>query len=149
MKSTVWSLALAAVLCGAALPAVAQSAAPPLPALSAEQMSNLDQELLRYRRDVDDRVARGELREDEAQRLIEWRRWQLARQIAGLTPPEPTRVIVQREYVPQPYYAPQPYAWGYDPYYGRPYYGGPVYYGPRVSVCAGGFGRHSFGSLCF
>jgi hypothetical protein len=139
MKKGLIALALAGVVGAVVLPASAQSGPPALPALTAEQSENLSQELTRYRRDVDARVARGELAPDEAQKLIEWRRWQLARQIAGLTPPEAPRVVVQREYV---YPAPPP-VWAYDPWY-RPYY-----YGPRVSVCAGGWGRHSFGSLCF
>ena len=138
MKSSLVALALAGALTALAGSTWAQSVAPPLPALTAEQSENLNRELTRSRPDVDSRVARGELTSDEAQRLVEWRRWQLARQIAGLTDSEPPRVIVQRQYVyapPPPYY--------YDPWY-RPYY-----WGPRVSVCAGGFGRHSFGSICF
>ena len=138
MNRTLVTLMLAGALVASAGAAIAQSVAPPLPALSAEQSENLNRELTPYRQDVDSRVARGELSPDQAQRLVEWRRWQLARQIAGLTDPEPPRVIVQRQYV----YAPPP-AYYYDPWY-RPYY-----WGPRVSVCAGGFGRHSFGSVCF
>ncbi len=115
---------------------------PPLPALSAEQEANLERELSSYRREVDDRVARGQITEQEAAKLLSWRRWQLARQIAGLAPPEPP-VVVRREYVaPPPYYA-------YDPYYPRPYWGPGPYWVPRVSICAGGWGHHSFGSLCF
>lgn len=139
MKNSLVALALAGALTALAAPTWAQSVAPPLPALTAEQSENLNRELTRYRQDVDPRVARGELTSEEAQRLVEWRRWQLARQIAGLTDPEPPRVIVQRQYV----YAPPPPPYYYDPWY-RPYY-----WGPRVSVCAGGFGRHSFGSICF
>lgn len=113
------------------------STPPALPQLTSEQAANLERELAAYRRDVDDRVARGEIGEQEAARLLSWRRWQLARQIAGLVPPEP-QVVIRREYVVPRYYA-------YDPYwYPRPYY-----WGPRLSVCAGGFGRHSFGSICF
>ncbi len=137
MKKSLIALARVGALGATTLPALAQSAAPPLPSLTPEQSENLSQELTRYRRDVDARVSRGELAPDEAQKLIEWRRWQLARQIAGLTPPEAPPVIVQRQYV----YGPPPVV--YDPWY-RPYY-----YGPRVSLCAGGWGRHSFGSVCF
>ena len=82
----------------------------------------------------------GEINPDEAQRLVEWRRWQLARQIAGLTPPESQPQVVRRDYYYPP---PAPAYYGPSPYY--PSY----YYGPRVSVCAGGFGHHSFGSICF
>ena len=138
MKRSVIALVLAAGMAAVALPAAAQSAPPALPSLTAEQSENLNRELTRYRQDVDARVARAEMTPDEAQRLVEWRRWQLARQIAGLSDPEPPRVIVQRQYV---YPAPPLYA--YDPWY-RPYY-----WGPRLSVCAGGWGRHSFGSVCF
>ncbi len=133
---------------GVAYPATPQadSGPPPLPALSSEQATNLNDEMTRYRQWVDARVARGEVTPEEAQRLVEWRRWQLARQIAGLAEPEPPRVVVQREYVARPYYDP----WYRPYYYGPPvYYAPPVYYGPRLSVCAGGWGRHSFGSLCF
>lgn len=149
MNSTVFTLLLAGGCLAPVLPAAAQSGAPytvpPMPALSAQQAANLDQELLMYRRGVDDRVARGELRSEEAQRLVEWRRWQLARQIAGLAPAEPARVIVERRYVAEPYAA----GYGPYPYYAQPYYYPPRYYVPRLSVCAGGWGRHSFGSLCF
>lgn len=122
------------------------SGPPGLPALSPEQSANLNQEMARYRQWVDERLAHGELRPDEAQRLVEWRRWQLARQIAGLAPPEPRvaepRYVVREPYGPYPYYAPPAPA----------YYAPPVpayYYGPRISVCAGGWGHHSFGSVCF
>jgi hypothetical protein len=143
MKAKLIMLALASVLAAGAGSALAQSGAPELPALSAEQKTNLDSEMRRIEADVDGRVARGELRPEEAERLLEWRRWQLARQIAGLVPPEPPRVIVRHEYAPPPpvYYDP----WYPAPYWGRPYY----WYGPRISVCAGRWGRHSFGSLCF
>ncbi|MEP7208204.1 MAG: hypothetical protein ABI920_14800 [Casimicrobiaceae bacterium] len=118
---------------------------PALPALSPEQSANLNAEMTRYREWVDGRQARNEISAEEAQRLVEWRHWQLARQIAGLAAPAP-RVVVQREYV---YPAYDPWYRPYDPWY-RPYYYAPrAYYGPRVSFCAGGFGRHSFGSLCF
>ena len=140
MKKSLIALALAGALGAIAFPALAQTSPPPLPSLTAEQSENLNREMTQYRADVDARVSRGELSPDEAQRLVEWRRWQLAQQIAGLTAPEPPRVIVQRQYV----YAPPPPVW-YDPWY-RPY---PYYYGPRVSLGAGGGGRQSFGSVCF
>ena len=145
MKSPWIALALAGALAAAAAAdsALAQSEAPQMPALSPEQTQNLNNEMSRYQADVDARVQRGELAPDEAQRLLDWRRWQLARQIAGLTPTEPPRVIVRQEYAPPPPVYYDPYYYQPPPYY-RPYW-----YGPRVSVCAGGFGHHSFGSLCF
>ena len=134
------------------LPQPPDSSGPPgLPSLSPEQAANLNQEMTRYRQWVDERVARGELRPDEAQRLVEWRRWQLARQIAGLT--EPEAPVVERRYA---YREPYPGPYNNGPYYNGPYYGGPyyappppVYYGPRISLCAGGGGHHAFGSVCF
>lgn len=150
MRTSLVALALAGMVGIAALPAGAQSVAPPLPALTAEQSDNLNRELTPYRQDVDARVARGEITPDEAQRLLEWRRWQLARQIAGLSPPEAPPMVAHQQYAyPQP--APPAPGYVYDPWY-RPYYYAPApypYYGPRISVCAGGWGHHAFGSLCF
>jgi len=133
----------------------AETAPPPLPALSAEQSANLEQELTRYRQDVDARVARNDVTEAEAKRLLAWRRWQLARQVTGLAPQpvEVAPIFVETN----PYYG-RPYSYGspYDyapPYYWepRPFYSGPApfYWAPRISICAGGFGRRAFGSLCF
>lgn len=133
----------------------AETAPPPLPALSAEQSANLEQEMARYRQDVDSRVARSEVTEAEAQRLLAWRRWQLARQVAGLAPRpvEAAPVFVETNpYYGRPYDYGGPYAYA-RPYHWepRPYFWGaePYYWGPRISFCAGGFGRRSFGSLCF
>lgn len=163
MNRLLLALVAAGLASALALPALAQpappvggppvsSATPPLPALSPEQSASLDQEMERVQREVDDRIARGELQPEEAQRLLDWRRWQLARQIAGLAQPpaEPPRIVAQRDYAapPPPTYYGAPY---YGPYYG-PYYAPPpryYYYGPRVSLCAGGFGHHAFGSICF
>ncbi|MEO5698888.1 MAG: hypothetical protein ABIS17_14255 [Casimicrobiaceae bacterium] len=122
---------------------------PALPALSPEQSANLNAEMTRYREWVDGRLARSEINAEEAQRLVEWRRWQLARQIAGLAAAEP-RVVVHREYVyPAVYPAYDPWYRPYDPWYRPHYYAPRAYFGPRLSICAGGWGRHSFGSLCF
>ena len=156
MRNSLVALALAAASSVVALPAAAQAVAPPLPALTAEQSDNLNRELTPYRQEVDERVAHGEITPDQAQRLLEWRRWQLARQIAGLAPPEAPMVAQQQYGYPQPYGYPQQYAYppqyvypppapayAYDPWY-RPYY-----YGPRISVCAGGAGHHGFASFCF
>jgi len=129
---------------------------PPLPALSAEQSANVEQEMARYRQGVDARVARAEVTEEEAQRLLAWRRWQLARQVAGLSPP-PVEVAPTFGET-YPYYGRPhdhgrgPYAYGPPyPWEARPYFRGaePYYWGPRISFCAGGFGRRTFGSICF
>ena len=119
-------------------PAPEMSGPPGLPSLTPEQSANLSQEMARYRQWVDERLARGELNPDEAQRLVEWRRWQLARQIAGQSEPAPR--VVERQYA---YGAP-----AYGPYYAPPP-PPPVYYGPRISLCAGGGSHHAFGSVCF
>jgi hypothetical protein len=137
--------------------AAAGSAPPPLPQLTAAQSAEVRQEVARYRADTEARVASGEITPDEAELLIAWREWQLARQIAGLAPRPPQQVIVAPTYS-APYSAPAPY---YGPYYGpysapAPYYGpyyGP-YYAPRapvywgLSLCAGGAYRSGWGSIC-
>ena len=135
--------------------ASAETAPPPLPALTAEQSANLEQEMARYGQDVDARVARSEVTPAEAERLIAWRRWQLARQVAGLAPRPVEAAPVFVETYPryaEPYYYGRPYAVA-PPYHWepRPHYGGadPYFWGPRISFCAGGFGRRAFGSLCF
>ena len=132
----------------------AQSSPPPLPALTAQQSSAVEQRLDLYRRETEGRVTRGEITADEADRLLKWREWQIARQVAGASaappataydspPPDyyeqrpPDYVVVE----PPPYYG--PYYRYAAPYWGpRPYYWGPA-------ICAGGFGRHFGGRLCF
>ncbi len=125
--------------------ACAQSTPPSSPPLNAAQSQQVQQQLDLYRREVDARLARGDLTADEAQRLLQWREWQLAQQAAGLvrtmpsTPPDyappPATVVVP---APRPYY-------GY-PYY-APYYAAPApWWG--ISVCAGRAWRNGFGSLC-
>lgn len=132
----------------------AQSSPPPLPALTAQQSSAVEQRLDLYRRETGGRVTRGEITADEADRLLKWREWQVARQVAGASaappatahdspPPDyyeqrpPDYVVVE----PPPYYG--PYYRYATPYWGpRPYYWGPA-------ICAGGFGRHFGGRLCF
>lgn len=140
--------------------ALAQSSPPPLPALTPQQSATVQQRLDLYRRETEGRVARGEITADEADRLLGWREWQLARQVAGASTPRPSAAPVD---VPPDYYEtpsrayvppvdvvvePPPY---YGPYYRypAPYYWGPraYYWGP--AVCAGGFGRHFGGRICF
>jgi hypothetical protein len=150
---------------------LAQSSPPPLPALTEQQSAMLDQRLDPYRQQTEDRVSRGEISADEGDRLIKWREWQIARQVAGVSsaPRSTARSDVPPDYVePQPrnhaestppdyaeapsredvVIAPPPYA---GPYYRypAPYYWAPhsYYWGP--AVCAGGFGRHFGGRICF
>jgi hypothetical protein len=120
---------------------LAQDATPSAQALSASQAQQVQREMDAYRRETDARVARGEITPDEAQRLLQWREWQLVQQAAGLAPAPPPpaeRVVV----APPPYPAP-PYYYPY-PYY-APYYVGP---GWGVSVCAGRAFHRGFGSFC-
>jgi len=172
MKRLALALALAAVTGSYALVAGAQ-AVPPLPQMDATQSAQVEQKLALYRAEVDGRVARGEITAEEASRLLEWRRWQLAQEVTGRVPQfagdvppgpisdappsraagdvppgpisdsPPSRVV--REY----YYAPPP---AYYPGYYPPYYYAPgpypyYYWGARV--CAGGFGHHFAGRFCF
>ena len=120
---------------------LAQDATPPVPPLSTSQAQQVQREMDAYRRETDARVAHGEITPDEAQRLLQWREWQLAQQAAGLAPAPPPpaeRVVV----APPPYPAP-PYYYPY-PYY-APYYVGP---GWGLSVCAGRAFHRGFGSFC-
>ena len=120
---------------------LAQDATPSAQALSASQAQQVQREMDAYRRETDARVARGEITPDEAQRLLQWREWQLVQQAAGLAPAPPPpaeRVVV----APPPYPAP-PYYYPY-PYY-APYYVGP---GWGLSVCAGRAFHRGFGSFC-
>lgn len=136
--------------------ALAQSAPPPLPALTPQLSAQLKQRMDLYRRDTDDRVARGEITAGEANRLVSWREWQIARQLAAHNAAPPDAIPYD---MPPPDYrenpAPRAYAVEPAPYYGPYYrYPEPYYYGPRAyywgpTICAGGFGRHFGGSLCF
>ena len=155
MQLPLIALAAAGLLFAMVSSSSAETAPPPLPALTAEQSAHLEQEMARYRQEVDARVARSEVTDAEAQRLLAWRKWQLARQAAGLAPRtvEVAPALVDTNpYYGKPYYYGSPYAYA-RPYHWepRPYYRGPepYYWGPRISFCAGGFGRRAFGSLCF
>src|SRR6478752_1366526 len=149
----------ALALCIAAPVASAQSIPPPLPSLTQPQSQELAAQMDGYRRATDTRVARNEITANEAARLVQWREWQIAQQIAATRPaPVPATTAGApadnsqvppdyRDGAPPDYYAVEP-APLYAPYYSPavPYY--PYYYGPRPyaywgpSVCAGGFGRH-------
>jgi len=154
--------------------ASAQSTPPSLPPLTQTQSQELATRMDSYRRATDARVAQNEITADEGARLVQWREWQIAQQIAAAMPaPLPATTSraptdyppvppdyreslppASRDGAPPDYYAVEP-APTYVPYYSPavPYY--PYYYGPRPyaywgpSVCAGGFGRHFGGRVCF
>jgi hypothetical protein len=143
MKRVIMAVAAAAL---AILPnaVFAQDATPSAPPLSAAQAQQVQKEMDGYRREIDARLARGEITPDEAQRLLQWREWQLAQQAAGLAPvpPPADRIVIAPPPYPAPrYYYPYPY---YGPYYAPGY----VAPGWGVSVCAGRAFHHGFGSFC-
>jgi len=160
MKRLALTLALACACLGWTGATPAQSSPPPMPNLSDTQSADVQRQMSLYRSEVDGRVSRGEISADEAQRLLQWREWQLAQQAAGLAPPPgpaaadqppPGPVVIQPAPVVVAPPIVRPYSYYYPPYYGpvyRPYYAPrPYYWGP--SVCAGGFGRHFGGRFCF
>ena len=173
-------MAIAATVSWLALgaPALAQSSPPPLPTLTPQQSAEVEQRIDPYRKQTQDRVARGEITADEADRLVRWREWQIARNVAAPAPPPdygaprdygtPPDYAAPREYGASPDYVAPPdygarapqvvvvepppryYVPPYYPYaYPAPYYWAPrpYYYGP--SICAGGFGHHFGGRICF
>lgn len=159
--------------------ALAQSSPPPLPPLTPEQSATVSQRMDLYRKETEGRVSRGEITADEADRLNRWREWQIARQVAGRSNPPPAdgngvppdyREAPSPGSVPPDYHGAPPPGYGsapppdyvvvqppayYGPYYGypSPYSWGPYpypyryYWGP--TVCAGGFGHHFGGRICF
>jgi len=143
-----WAVTIAAAtLAMMGHPSFAQDGAPAPPPLTAAQSQQVQSEMEAYRRETDTRVARGEITPDEAQRLLQWREWQLAQQAAGLSPVPPPPS--ERVAVMPPGYAPPPpsYYYPYPYYYPAPYYG--PYYAPwGVSLCAGRAYRHGYGSFC-
>jgi hypothetical protein len=153
MKRLALVLALAGLTGGYAAIAGAQATPPALPPLNATQQDEVQRQLDPYRTEIDGRVARGELNAEEAGRLLRWREWQIAQQVAGLAPPpgpivEQAPAPVTRYVAPPVYYAPAypgPY---YAPYYYAPYYYAPYPYYWGVGVCAGGWGRHFGGRFC-
>ena len=159
---------IAAVMLAVSLsaPAVASTMPPALPKLDAAQLSQLDGRMKLLRDEVEGRVRRGDLTAEEAERLLAWRKWQIARQIAGLAPPNPAYITpnyppqlgetgVPPDYraappaqlyysVPYVVYPPWPaYAWP-DGWYGSPW--PPFAWG--ATVCGGGFGRHFRVGVC-
>ena len=158
MKHLIAISGIALALVASSAHARAEASPPPLPALTPEQSQDMQARLDTYRRATDARVARGEITGDEAARLLQWREWQLAQQAAGKAPEDvrTSRAPVYAD-APPDYYEPRPpddyvVEPAYGPYYryGAPYYWGPrpyAYWGP--SVCAGGFGRHFGGRICF
>jgi hypothetical protein len=152
MKRLIALTALALASLGATS-ALAQSP-PPLPALTPQQSDTVNQRLDLYRHETEGRVSRGEISAEEADRLLQWREWQIAQQVSGAARSQRAPVgddvppdyydAPPRDYIvePAPYYVPY-YRYAAPPYWGpRPYYWGPA-------VCAGGFGRHFGGRICF
>ena len=164
---------LTMALLAAAPFALAQSSPPALPALTPEQSASVERRLDLYRKETEGRVSRGEISADEADRLLQWREWQIARQVAATAPSPASRNDVPPDYTgeaapgsrgdasadvhapPSPrrdyvVVAPPPYAglYYYYSHYPAPYYGAPYpYFGP--SICAAGFGHHFGGRICF
>lgn len=137
-------------------PAAAQASPPALPELTQQQSQDLAARMEPYRRETDARVARGEITPDEAARLVEWREWQMARQITGAAaaprygdaPPDYYEARPRDYSVAEPAPLYPPYYVPYYRYYPAPYYARPyAYWGP--SICAGGFGRNFGGRICF
>jgi hypothetical protein len=169
MKRLALTLALAALAGGGSALAGAQSSPPPLPALTASQSADVQRQMDLYRTEINGRVSRGEITGEEGDRLIRWREWQIAQQITGSAPPGPVADAPPARYADAPpgpyadvppgpiadappvrqyYYAPPP-----SVVYPAPYYYAPYYYAPRpyywASVCAGGWGHHFGGRICF
>jgi len=139
-----WLCALITVAAlGLPIAAAAQATTPAMPTLTPEQSEKVSQQIAAERATMETRVGRGELTPDEAERFLAWREWQIARQVTGEAPPPST---VQRAVEPPPRYV-----YSAPPYYyypPAPYYWGPRYYwGP--TVCAGGWGHHVGGRVCF
>jgi hypothetical protein len=138
-RKSLCALALAAALAAPAA-VLAQSTTPAMPQLTPEQSAQVQQQLAGERRTMEARVAHGEVTPDEAERFLGWREWQIAQQIAGVAAP-PAQPVES----PPPHYVysyPAPYYYGPPPYWGPRYYWGPV-------VCAGGWGHHVGGRVCF
>ena len=126
-----------------AFSAAGQAPPPPPPALAAAQSEAVQQQLNLYRKEVDARLARGDITRDKAQRLVDWRAWQLAQQQSGLAP---RSEVLERQAQADAERA----AWEREIYLSQPYYYAPppaVYWGPVI--CAGGWRRHVHGTVCF
>jgi hypothetical protein len=156
--------AAAALTGGYATLAAAQPAPSTLPQLNATQQAEVQRQMDLYRTEIDGRVARGEITVDEASRLLKWREWQIAQQVAGYAPrpgpiaeEDPAGVPPDYTAPPAPplrYAAPPPPAY-YPPYYApyyAPYYYAPYRYAPYPyywgSLCVGGWGHHVAGRFC-
>jgi len=156
MKRSI-ALAALAIALACSSSARAQSSPPPLPQLTPDQSQIVEQRLDGYRTQTERRVARGEITPDEADRLTAWREWQIARQVADVGTAPPSGVSPGDDGVPrqrddvvvQPPTDDGPRYRYPAPYYDPPYYAPPraYYWGP--AVCAGGFGRHFGGRVCF
>lgn len=163
MTRTLAMLTVAAGLASVPASGFAQPLPPPMPALTAKQSAAVDERMDAYRAEVDARVARGEITADEADRLLKWREWQVARQVAGLAPLTWVEPPASADYHPDYHYAPAPIPYYYAPapyYVPYPRYPAPYYWGPRPwgywggaywggSICTSGFGRHFGMRICF
>ena len=154
MKRLIALSAFALALLAATPAALAQATPPPLPTLTPEQSADVERRMDAYRKQTEARVTRGEIDPDQADRLLRWREWQLAQQVTGLAPP-PIGYDARPDFTyerPRDYVVVAPPPYYYAPYYPyAPYYWAPrpygYYWGP--SICAGGFGRHFGGRICF
>ncbi len=171
MNRFAFAVAAAGLAAGLAGGVASAATAPPAPpGATAAPSADVARQIDLYRVEVNGRVSRGEINAEEADRLLRWREWQLKQQAAGLAPAPATytqaRPLVREEVYAAPSYAAPSYAAPYyaapydgSPYYAAPYYAeGPYYgsyfYGPRPyywgpRICAGGFGRHVGGRVCF
>jgi hypothetical protein len=138
------NVAVAIAALGFPVAAAAQSSIPAMPTLTPEQSAQVSQQIASERATMEARVGRGEVIPDEAERFLAWREWQIARQVTGTAPP-PSTVQQQAESPAPPryVYAPPPSYYGPAPYYWAPRY----YWGP--TICAGGWGHHVAGRVCF
>ena len=140
MHSSIRCVAFAGLLALSAV-AVAQGPVSATPPLTAAQATAVQAELDAYRRDVDARLAAGTITPEEAQKLVAWRQFQLAQQIAGAAPPSDIIALqaqadAQRPVTPYFIYDAPPPAFG-------------LLWALRPAICAGGFSRGWGGSVCF
>ena len=140
MQAPLRCVAFAALLAISAV-ALAQGPVSATPPLTAAQAAAVQAELDAYRRDVDARLAAGAITPDEAQKLMAWRQFQLAQQVAGAAPPPDIIALqaqadAQRPVTPYFIYDAPPPAFG-------------LLWAVRPSICAGGFSRGWGGSVCF
>lgn len=151
MKKSALSLPFCLGLLACPLPAAAaaEPMRPVLPKLSAAQVANLDKQRELYRREVADRVHRGEITAAAAKNLVDAREWQVAEQLWGLAPADSGASPGAADAAPPQWDRPYLYqGFAYDfhtlfPYFFLP---SPGVWGPRAyswgpTLCTGGWGR--------